>query len=249
MKILKYEKKKNGMYQVFFDNGNNVDINEELILKNQLLIKKELDEKELDLILQENEKYIAYNVALKYISIKMRSKKEIREYLTKKNISKIYIDEVILMLEKEKYLDDLRYADAYVSDKIHLSNDGPNKIKMKLKEHEINDEDIFSALEKFSLEIQKEKINKIIEKQINSNRNKSSFMLKNKIIGYLTNLGYGKEVIISSLNNINMKNDKELYKKEYEKVYKKLSKKFSGDELVYKVKQKMYSLGFKDIEE
>ena len=65
MKILKYEKKNNGMYQVFFDNNYNVDINEELILKNQLLIKKELTEKELEVILQENEKYIAYNIEIK----------------------------------------------------------------------------------------------------------------------------------------------------------------------------------------
>ena len=50
MKILKYEKKNNGMYQVFFDNNYNVDINEELILKNQLLIKKELTEKERKLV-------------------------------------------------------------------------------------------------------------------------------------------------------------------------------------------------------
>lgn len=249
MKIIKYEKKKNGMYQVFFDNDYNVDINEELILKNQLLIKKELTEKELEIILKENEKYIAYNIAIKFISIKMRSKKEIREYLSKKNINNIYIDEVILMLEKEKYLDDLRYAQAYVSDKIHLSSDGPNKIRMKLKEHEIKDEDISLALECFGFEIQKEKIDKIIEKQINSNRNKSGYMLKNKIITYLTNLGYGKEVIMSSINNIDIKNDKELYKKEYEKIYKKLSKKYSGDELLYKVRQKMYALGFRDIEE
>ncbi len=249
MKILKYEKKKNGMYQVFFDNDYNVDVNEELILKNQLLIKKELTEKELEMILRENEKYIAYNLSIKFISIKMRSKKEIREYLTKKNIDNCYIDEVILMLEEEKYLDDLRYAQAYVSDKIHLSNDGPNKIRMRLKEYEIKDEDISNALELFSLEIQKEKIDKIITKQINSNRNKSSYMLKNKIITYLSNLGYGKEIIINSLNNIDIKNDKELYKKEYEKIYKKLSKKYSGDQLIYKVRQKMYTLGFRDIEE
>ena len=40
MKILKYNKQKNGMYQVFFDNDNNVDIHEEIILKYGLLIKK-----------------------------------------------------------------------------------------------------------------------------------------------------------------------------------------------------------------
>lgn len=249
MKILKYEKKKDGMYQVFFDNGDKVDINEELILKNELLIKKEVTEDDLQRIVKDNEKYIAYNYSIKYISIKMRSKKELKEFLKKKNINDAYIDEVIVMLEKERYLDDLRYAECYVSDKIHLSTDGPNKIKMKLKEHEISDEDISYALKLFKLEMQKEKIDKLIEKQINSNRTKSSYMLKNKIITYLLNLGYQKEVIMSSLNKIDIKSDRQLYEKEYDKVFKKLSKKFSGDELLYKVRQKMYSLGFKDIDE
>ena len=35
-----------------------------------------------------------------------------------------------------------------------------------------------------------------------------------------------------------------IYKKEYDKVYKRLSRKYSGSELEYKVKQKMYALGF-----
>lgn len=249
MKILKYEKKKDGMYQVFFDNGYNVDINEELILKNELLIKKEVTEDELDKIVKDNEKYIAYNYSIKYISVKMRSKKEIREFLKKKNINDNYIDEVILMLEKGKYLDDFKYAECYVNDRIHLSNDGPNKIRLKLKELEISDEDISNALELFDMEIQKGKIDKLIEKQVNSNRTKSSYMLKNKIISYLSSLGYQKDVIFNSLNNIDIKNDNQLYKKEYEKVYNKLSRKYSGDELLYKVRQKMYSLGFKDIEE
>ena len=33
-------------------------------------------------------------------------------------------------------------------------------------------------------------------------------------------------------------------KKEYQKYYNKLSKKYKGKELEYKLKQKMYSLGF-----
>ena len=41
MKIIRYEKKKNGMYQVFFENDYDVDLHEEIILKHNLLIKKE----------------------------------------------------------------------------------------------------------------------------------------------------------------------------------------------------------------
>ena len=249
MKILKYEKRKNGMYQVFFDNDYDVDIHEETILKYGLLIKKEASEKEIDKMLDENKKYIAYNLSIKYLTNKMRSTKEMREHLSNNNFDKDTIDYVIELLTKEKYLDDNAYSKAFINDKILLSNDGPNKIKNKLIELGISKEIIDNNLEVFTDDIQKEKIKKIADKQITINKNKSAYVLKNKISDYLYNLGYDKPLIMDYLNKVSIKDDKDLIKKEYDKIYKILSKKYSGTELEYKVKQKMYSLGFNYTEE
>lgn len=249
MKILKYEKKRNGMYQVFFDNENNIDISEEIILKYNLLLKKDIDNSLIDKMLDENKIYIAYNLAIKYISIKMRSRKEIREYLSKKNIDYDSINEVIKILEKEKYLDDDSYAKAFVNDKMVLSNDGPNKIRSKLIELGINSNSINNALELFDYDLQKEKVTKMAKKLVEVNRNKSAALLKNKIITYLVNLGYDKSVINSVLSTVEIKNDKDIAKKEYEKIYNKLSRKYSGSDLEFRVKQKMYALGFNNYEE
>ncbi len=245
MKLLKYEKKKNGMYQVYFDNDYNVDINEELILKHQLLFKKEITMEKLEDILKENEKYIAYEMSLKYISKKLRTKKEIEKYLEKNNISKESIEGAINLLEKNKALDDNMYASAYVNDRILLSNDGPNKIKRNLIELGINEEAINNAIEKFDSKLQKEKIDKIVEKEIKINKNKSNQSLKEKIIQKVYLLGYDKQLILDSINNIKFNDDKDLAKIQYEKLYKKLSRKYKGTELELKIKQKMYSLGFK----
>lgn len=249
MKILKYEKKKNGMYQVFFDDGNNADIHEEIILKYGLLIKKEASIDEINTMLDENKKYIYYNLAIKYISVKMRSRKEIKEYLLRQNADKDTIEEVISLLVKENYINDSSYSKAYVNDRILFSNDGPNKIRMKLNELGIVSSFIEDALTTFTPDIEKEKISKIATKQVSINKNKSAFALKNKIIEYLYNLGYDKSIILEVINNIEIKDDASFYKKEYDKIYKKLSRKYSGSELEYRVKQKMYALGFNKFEE
>ena len=249
MKILKYEKKKNGMYQVFFDNGNDIDISEEIILKYGLLLKKEADNKLIDKMLEENKIYIGYNLAIKYISTKMRSKKEIREHLSKKEIDKDSINEIINILIKNKYIDDDSYAKAFVNDKILLTNDGPYKIKNKLIELGISDNSINKALELFDIDTQKEKIEKIAKKLVSTNRNKSASILRNKIIIYLVNLGYERAIINSVLSTVEIKNDKDIEKKEYEKIYNKLSRKYSGKDLEFRVRQKMYALGFTNIEE
>lgn len=248
MKITKYEKKKNGMYCVFFEDGNNVDIHEEIILKYNLLVKKEASNSLIDKMLDENKVYIAYNLSIKYIAVKMRSRKEIREYLSKKNFDRSTIDEVIILLEKEKYLDDYMYANAFVNDRILLSNDGPYKIESKLKELGIREDAIFKSLSIFDNDLQVERITKLVNKYKNINRNKSNFSLKNKISINLVNLGYDRSLINSVLSSSNFGDDSSIAKKEYEKIYKKLSKKYSGSELEYRVKQKMYSLGFNNYE-
>ena len=244
MEIIKYEKKKNGMYCVYFSNGNNVDIHEDIILKYNLLIKKEASDNEIDKMLDENKVYIAYDLSIKYIATKMRSRKEIREYLIKKLFDKDTIDKVLLLLEKEKYIDDYTYAKAFVNDKILLSNDGPYKIESKLKELGIKEDAIIKALSLFDSELQKERISKLINKYKNINKNKSNFVLKNKISINLVNLGYDRSIINSLLNTSNFGDDSDIARKEYEKIYKRLSKKYSGSELEYRIKQKMYSLGF-----
>lgn len=249
MKILKYEKKKNGMYQVFFDNGNNIDISEEIILKYNLLLKKDIDNALIDKMLDENKTYIAYNLAIKYISTKMRSKKEVREYLSKKEIDSDSINNVISLLSKEKYLDDDSYAKAFVNDKVLLTNDGPNKIKSKLIELGVNSDSIDNALESFDIDTQSNKVSKIVKRLVETNRNKSATFLKNKIITYLVNLGYDRSVINSILSTVVIKNNKDIEKKEYEKIYNKLSRKYSGSDLEFRVRQKMYALGFKDFGE
>ena len=68
--------------------------------------------------------------------------------------------------------------------------------------------------------------------------------MKQKLLNDLINKGYYREDIISILNNINIDDEKIKYL-EYQKLYNKLSKKYSGSELSYKIKQKLYQKGFR----
>ena len=88
------------------------------------------------------------------------------------------------------------------------------------------------------------KLKKIIFKKIKTNHNKSAKVLKQKLLMDLINNGFHQDIIKEVLNNIDISENEEIAKKEYQKYYNKLSKKYSGKELEYKLKQKMYSLGF-----
>lgn len=243
MKIEKFSKNKDGMYLLTLEDGNKIEIHEDLILKYELLLSKHLKPSLLEEIKIENKIYEIYNIALKYIKIKLRSKKEIKEYLIKKGYSVENCISVIDMLSNQGYLDDKVYANSYVHDKILMSSYGPNKLRGDLEKLGINNQIIEDVLSCFDECLEKEKIEKLVDKQIKSNHNKSELLLKKKIQLNLLNLGYSANLINQILCDKKIVTD-DISRKEYEKLFNKLSKKYSGKELEYKLKQKMYQKGF-----
>ena len=243
MHIEKYTKLKNGQYKLNLDDGTNVLLHENLILKYNLLIHKNVTKEKLDELLEENTTYIAYSLGLDYLKIKMRSKKEVREYLVKKELKDELIDNVINILTNQGYLNDETYCKAFINDRINLSNDGPYKIRENLIKLGIKEDIINKNIIIFNSELELERIQKLIDKQIKTNHNKSEYALKRKIVDNLTTLGYTKSVVIKEIETIKI-SDNDIKEKEYQKIYDKLSKKYSGKELEYKIKQKMYQKGF-----
>ena len=240
MKIIKYQKLSGNKYSVFLDNREKIKLYEDVIIKEELLLKKEIDN--LDRLIELNNKYSIYEISLKYINTKIRSIKEMNDYLFKKGYSETDINNTIDKLIKKGYLNDDYYSKCYISDKMNLSNDGPLKIKKYLDELDIPYPVYSKYLKDFNYELQKEKVCDYINKKLKSNR-KSRYMFKNSMIVNLVNLGYDKELVNECLYHIYV-DDKDNLDKEKEKIRKKLEKKYSGDELEYKIKQKLYQKGY-----
>lgn len=243
MKIEKFTKNKNGMYILVLDNGNKIKVHEDLILKYELLLSKKINEELLEAIQKENQIYEIYEVALKYINTRLRSSKELIEYLKKKGYEYDSINQVLSMLKKQGYLDEAIYASSFVHDKILMSNYGPNKIYSELEKLGIDTNIISDKISIYTKEMECERINKIIEKQIKLNHNKGATLLKRKIQTFLLSLGYTSSYINECISKYNFY-DKDVYEKEYQKILTQLSKKYSGKELEYKLKQKLYQKGF-----
>ena len=247
LKIEKFIKQKDGNYKLKLENSNELIVHEDLILKYELLLTKNINEEIMEQLREEQKNYDVYNVALKYIKVKIRSKKEIKVYLEKKGYSSDQIDYAISLLEKQGYLNNELFAKALIHDKIHLSNDGPLKIIIELEKNDIIEDIITKNMDIFTEELERERIEKLVKKQLKLNKNKSNQLLKKKIELNLINLGYHKSLINEILSDIKV-DDSNIYQKEYEKLEKKLSRKYQGKELELKIKQKLYQKGFKNME-
>lgn len=243
MKIDKIKKTQSGKYKVSFDNGEKLNLNDDIILKNNLLFHKEIDEEEFNNLNNENEKYNRYLKVLKYIGYKMRSKKEIIEYMNKQEYSDKEKEEILSKLENNNLINDYIYVKAFISDKINLTNDGPYKIKRELINQDIDEDIINQELRLYDENIFYDKLNKLIEKKISSNHKYSEYQLKQKLFDYFNNLGYSRDMINDCLQNIQFK-DNSILEKEYHLLYHKLSKKFEGDNLFFEIKNRLLRKGF-----
>ena len=245
MKIKKYTKLRDNRYKIYLDEEEIV-LYDDVILEFGLLTKKEIDKNLFEEMNKKNDELKNYYLAVKYINRRLRSEKEIREYLHKYVSDDKLIDRIVNKLYKNNLLNDELFTRAFVLDAINLGNDGRKRIEKKLYDHGIKREYIENELDNISDDKIREKADKYISRKIKYNHNSSKYQLINKIKVDLINLGYDKEMIESLLSSYDIIDD-DIQKKEYEKAKRLLSKKYTGRELERKIKERLYRKGFRNI--
>ncbi|MBE6156272.1 MAG: hypothetical protein E7161_00800 [Firmicutes bacterium] len=243
MKIQSYKKKKANIYEITLSNNEKISLYDDVILKYELLLKKELDNKLLEQIIKYNSHLESYFIALKYLKNKLRTEQEIRKKLV--DFSNESIKYTIDRLNNEGYLNESLYIKSYINDEINLKIVGPNKILFDLRKLGFNEVEILTYLNTFANEIWMNKIEKYIKRKINSNHNLSGIVLKQKVTQDLLTKGFYKEHINVIINEYDFTDNLKIYEKEYQKLLKKFSKKYSGEELEYRIKIGLLKKGFK----
>lgn len=242
MKIEKYTKIKGNKYSVYID-GVAVKLYDDVIVKYELLRKKEISNELFAEITEYNDYLEAYYKALKYITKKLRTEKEIYIYL-EKNYEKKVIKETIIKLKKDGYLNEDIYIKSFIGDQLILGKMGPNKIISELINLGCNEEKVRNEVAKIEENVWFERIEKIIKKKIRLNKSYGINKLRDKITYELGNIGYYKWMIDEILNNINYDEQDDILIKEYKRVCSKLERKYEGKELELKIITKLLSKGF-----
>ena len=247
MEVKKINKTNSGKYKLTLDNDSKILTYDDVIIKNNLLYDKQIDDEKLKLINKDNEYYEVYNKLIKYIYTKLRSEKEVKNYISKFNLEKDKEIEIVSKLKEIGFIDDYKFVKAFIGDKLNLSNVGPYKILKELKEHDIDETLIEEELSKIDSDFLESKILKITKKKVALNKKYSNYNLKQKLLMEFYNLGYDKNMVEDIIDNSLSKSD-DILIKAYDSLYLKLSKKYSGAELKRKIKEKLYQKGF-DINE
>ena len=249
MKVIKYKKMANSRYKVYLDENHELLLYEDVILKYNLLIRKDIDEKLIIEMDKYNQECDVYYVALNSIKNRFRSVYELRSILLKKEYPIDLVNSAIDKLIKQGYLNDRSYCKSFINNQMITTNNGPFKIIRQLNEKKVDSSIIDEEISIFDDEEQILRIKKLIDRGIKSNHTKGGVVLKQKIYNDLKNLGYDISLINNTINLYEFGNNSDIAKKEYDKLYRKYSRKYSGDELKYKIREKMYLKGLNYEEE
>lgn len=105
---------------------------------------------------------------------------------------------VLQKLLADRFIDDSRYAEAFVRDKIRLSGWGARKIRTSLRLKGIAGETIDRALGQLDPTGQSERLQAQLEKKIRLTRYKDAYDLKTKLIRYGLSLGYDYDAVLDA---------------------------------------------------
>lgn len=130
-------------------------------------------------------------------------KADIKRYLQKRNLTMQQQDSLINKLIEERFLDEMRYATAFVKDKSRFNGWGEVKISWALKSKGVPEQIISKALNELSLEEQKDRVKILLEKKLPSYlKSGDSSTIKARLIRFALSRGYRSEIIYPVVNEI-----------------------------------------------
>ncbi|MCP3028856.1 recombination regulator RecX [Halobacillus sp. A5] len=245
------QKKSKNRYNIYLDRGQGeaygFSVDEDILIEYTLQKDKELEESTIEALIQKDTVHKVYTQTINYLSYRMRSEKEIRDFLLKKETDDEHIEEIIRRLYREKLLDDLEFAKALVRTRMNTATKGPLMLKKELIEKGVDASLADEAIMEFPFALQVEKAAKLAEKKVRSDRKKSQKQQIQNAQQHLMQKGFNSDVIKEALSSLPEEEDNQEWEAvvfQGEKLLRKYERKSEGYELKQKVKSGLYRKGF-----
>lgn len=136
-----------------------------------------------------------------YCAYQERSQYEVRGKLIQLGIGGEELEEIILHLITENFLNEERFAKAYALGKLRMKSWGKNKIAQGLKFKQVSAPLIKKALQNLDEEEYLEKLKNLLEKKAASIREKKDYQRKYKLMQYALSRGFEQDLIFFLLKD------------------------------------------------
>ena len=221
-------------------------ITEDTIVRFMLSRDKVISEEELTEIQDFAQFSYGKNLALYHLSFKVRTEKEVIDYLVKHEIDEKTIPQVIQALKEDNWINDRQYAYAIINSNQLSGDKGSYMLIQKISQKGVDRSIIQEVLQEFDLaEVALRTAEKLLKKYQGKLPARA---LQEKIIQNLTNKGFSYSDAKSAFDNLDSQVDhettQELIFKELDKQYAKYARKYEGYELKQRLTQVLARKGY-----
>ena len=136
----------------------------------------------------------------RYCAYRERCRSELMAKMKDWKLSKADKESIVEILEDERFLDEKRFAELFVSGKFRLKKWGKNKIRQQLKSKKIPQEFITYALTLIDDEAYRQTLESLFEKKQATLRETDPVKRKTKLVRYLIQKGYEPGLVWEMVN-------------------------------------------------
>lgn len=138
----------------------------------------------------------------RYLAIRNRSEKEIRDYLTKKKAEPEIVEHIVELLKKQNFLDDEAFARGWVRQRAQFRPKGKTALKFELVQKGISSEMIEKVLaeEQEDVPDQLTQAKRLITKRIEKLKGASRQEIYNKVGAFLARRGFDWDTIKKAID-------------------------------------------------
>ena len=193
---IEVQKKRKDRYNIFIDDEFRFGLDEGTLIKFDLRKGIEITQEEIEKIEKEEVNAKAFNTAANFLKTRERSKKEIRDKLKTKEYLPATIEKVLEKLERLNIVNDKRFAEVFVRDRMKLKPKGKRVLQMELMQKGINKDIIEEVLQDLvgneqEIELAKKVLAKAEKKYSGFDKN----VKRDKTIRYLLSKGFSYDIV------------------------------------------------------
>ena len=178
---------------VFIDGEFAFGLDEEVLYKSGLKKGESLTQQRIEEITEEERKKEAKDIALKFLSFRRRTEKQVREKLKKKEFDERTIDTTIDKLKEFDLINDLEFAFSWVKDRLAYKPRGKKLLRQELWKKGIRKDIIEQVTEELCQDEDKKAL-ELVEKTRKRYKNLEPKVAKRRMFNLLLRRGFSYEI-------------------------------------------------------
>jgi len=187
---------------VFIDGEFAFGLDEEVLYKSGLKKGESIPQQRIEEITEEERKKEAKDVALKFLSFRRRTEKQVKEKLKEKEFDEKIIEATIDKLKEFDLINDLEFATCWVKDRLAYKPRGKKLLKQELWKKGIKKEIIEQVTEELCRDEDKSAL-ELVEKIKKRYKNLEPKVAKRRMYSLLLRRGFSYETTQKALSQMN----------------------------------------------